>query len=276
MIGKSMAARRRNPIRHSAVYLVTHAPLLWRITRTELAARYAGTLLGPLWAVLAPLLLLGLYAATYSMILRVQVSGLSGPAYTLFIFAGLVPFLATSDALHQGVSSIVASKLLLSNTVFPVDLAPAKAVLLAQVPMAVGLALILAGSAVFAGGPPWTAALVPAVWALHALALIGVCWFLALFNVVFRDLQMLMAVLLGALLVISPIAYTRDMVPPGLTPLVDLNPFAYFVQAYQSLLVLGRVPDPGQWGVLVGVSVGVFAAGGWFFAAMKRAMLDHV
>ena len=84
---------RRYAVRHSAVYLVTHAPLLGRITRTELAARYAGTLLGPAWAVLGPLLLLGLYAATYAMILKVRVGGLEPAQYVLFIFAGLVPFL---------------------------------------------------------------------------------------------------------------------------------------------------------------------------------------
>ena len=267
---------RRYAVRHSAVYLVTHAPILGRITRTELAAKYAGTLLGPLWAVLGPVLLLGLYAVTYSLILKVRVGGLESAEYVLFIFAGLVPFVATSEALHQGVSSVVANRALLSNTVFPIDLAPVKSVLLAQLPFAVGLGLILAGSALFSHGPPWTAALVPVVWALQAVALVGLVWFLALFNVVFRDLQMLMTAMLAALLIVSPIAYTREMVPAGLSFLVDLNPFAHFVMAYQRLLVLGQVPSATEWGILVGVSGTAFAAGGWFFAAMKRAMLDHV
>jgi lipopolysaccharide transport system permease protein len=267
---------RRYAVRHSAVYLVTHAPLLGRVTRTELRARYAGTLLGPAWALLGPLILLGLYAVTYTMILRVQVGGFEPTQYVLFIFAGLVPFLATAEALNQGVSSVLANKSLLSNTVFPIDLAPVKAVLLAQVPLAVGMALVLAGGAVFGGGVPWTAVLLPAVWILHAVTLVGLCWFLALFNVVLRDLQMLMAAALLALLVISPIAYTRDMVPDGLKFLVDLNPFAYFVVAYQKVLVLGQVPGVGEWAVMAAVAGLSFAAGGRFFAALKKAIVDHV
>src|SRR5262249_23040462 len=148
-------------------------------------------------------------AVTYSMILKVQVMDLSPARYTLFIFAGLVPFLATSEALHQGVSSVVANRALLSNTVFPIDLAPVKAVLMSQVPLVVGLAMILVGDAIF-GGVPVTAFLLPLVWALHVIALVGVCWVIALFNVVFRDLQALMGAVLLTLLVISPIAYSLD------------------------------------------------------------------
>jgi lipopolysaccharide transport system permease protein len=267
---------RRYAVRHSAVYLVSHAPILGRITRTELATKYAGTLLGPLWAILGPLLLLSLYAVTYTLILKVRVGSMGQAEYVLFMFAGLVPFIATSEAMHQGVSSVVANRALLSNTVFPIDLAPVKSVLLAQLPFAVGLVLILIGSLAFRGTVPWTFVLVPIIWFLQSLALVGLVWFLALFNVVFRDLQMLMTALLAALLIVSPIAYTRDMVPPGLTLLVDLNPFAHFVMAYQQILVLEQVPTAGQWAILVGVSGAAFAAGGWFFAAMKRAMLDHV
>jgi lipopolysaccharide transport system permease protein len=267
---------RRYAVRHSAVYLITHAPLLGRITRTELAARYAGTLLGPAWAVLGPLLLLGLYAATYAMILKVKVGDMEPAQYVLFIFAGLVPFLSTSEALHQGVSSVVANKALLSNTVFPIDLAPVKAVLLAQVPMIVGMFMLLTGKALFGGGLPGTVLLLPIVWLLHVVALLGVCWFLALFNVVLRDLQMIMAAALLALLVISPIAYTPEMVPAGLKFLVVLNPFAYFVIAYQKVLVLGQLPSPREWLVLTGVALVAFAAGGRFFAALKKVMVDHV
>jgi lipopolysaccharide transport system permease protein len=114
------------------------------------------------------------------------------------------------------------------------------------------------------------------VWLLHVVALLGVCWFLALFNVVLRDLQMIMAAALLALLVISPIAYTRNMVPAGLTLLVDLNPFAYFVIAYQKVIVLGQVPSVLEWFVLTGVALVAFAAGGRFFAALKKVMVDHV
>ena len=82
--------------------------------------------------------MLTLYAITYNMILRVQVQGLTTFQYTMFIFAGLVPFLSTAEALGHGVNSVAGNRTLLTNTVFPIDLAPVKSVLLSQVVMTVG------------------------------------------------------------------------------------------------------------------------------------------
>src|SRR5262245_54875470 len=123
--------------RHSAKGLVTHRWLLWPVRRNGLKSRYAGSVVGQGWAVLTPILLLGISGVVYLVIFRVQVPGLSPVQYVLMIFAGLVPFLMTSEALTLGVNSVVANRSVLNNTVFPIDLAPPKSVLLAQIPMAV-------------------------------------------------------------------------------------------------------------------------------------------
>ena len=112
---------------HSASYLRSHFALLWRVARTEIRGRYAGSLLGAGWAFLTPLLTLVIYALVYSVIFKIRVPGLSTGQYVVYIFAGLVPYLMTSEAIAAGVASVVSSKSVWTNTVFPVDLAPAKA-----------------------------------------------------------------------------------------------------------------------------------------------------
>src|SRR5436309_15415615 len=74
--------------KHSAGYLLTHYRLLLRVTRNELRARYAGSLLGFGWVFLAPLLVLAIYAAVYLVILRIQRPPelASSFDYPLFIF----------------------------------------------------------------------------------------------------------------------------------------------------------------------------------------------
>jgi lipopolysaccharide transport system permease protein len=260
---------------NSARYLVTHFGLLWRVTRNEVATRYAGSLLGFAWFLLAPLLMLGVYGAVYLFIFRVSATGLSRGAYVLYIFAGLVPFLATSEALSLGVPSVVANRSVLSNTVFPIDLVPAKAVLGSQGVMVVGLAIVLVGAAL-TGRLAWTVLLLPVVWLLHVGAVLGVLWVLTLVNVVFRDLQSVLNVFLMLMLIASPIAYTPAMVPEKLRLLLRLNPFSYLVTAYQSILVLGSLPTAGNCLVLVLGSLTMFLFGSWFFGRAKRVMIDYV
>jgi lipopolysaccharide transport system permease protein len=262
-------------IDHSAQYLGTHSRLLWRITRNELTTRYAGSIFGLGWAVLTPLMMLAIYAVVYLLIFRVHVPGLSSGRYVLFIFSGLVPFLMTSEALSYGVISVVASKAVLSNTVFPIDLAPAKAVLLSQVTMVVGMSVILLASIV-TRTLPWTIVFLPVLWGLQLLALTGLLWILSLVNLVFRDLPNLINLLLMMIMILSPIAYTPDMVPASLRTILILNPMAYFIVAYQDTLILGRLPSVANMLVVTVLSLGLFGVGGYFFARAKPVFIDYV
>jgi lipopolysaccharide transport system permease protein len=108
------------------------------------------------------------------------------------------------------------------------------------------------------------------------MALIGISWFLSLVNVVLRDLQNLITLLLVMLMIASPIAYTPAMVPGSLKLVIWLNPLAYFVLTYQRILVLGQLPDLVPALLLVIGSLGVFFLGGYFFARTKAVMIDYV
>jgi len=248
---------------------------LWRISVSELKSRYAGSIFGLGWAILTPLLMLLLYALVYLVIFRVRVPDLSSVQYVMFIFSGLVPFLVTSEALSTCVGSVVANKAVLSNTVFPIDLVPVKAVLLSQVTMVVGFISILV-ILLFMRTLSWTILLFPLIWFLQMLGLIGLAWILSLVNLVFRDLQNMIGLILMLVMIISPIAYTADMVPSTLKLLVLLNPFAYFVIAYQDILVLGQLPPWWNILVLVIMSLGIFILGGFFFSRSKRVLIDYV
>lgn len=270
-----MAPRRGGVLRGSASYLVSHRRLLWRITRNDVATRFAGSLLGVGWAFLAPLLILSVYALVYVEIFKIKAPGMTSTVYVLYVFAGLVPFLVTSESLMVGVGSVVSNKSILTNTVFPIDLAPVKSVFASLATMIAGLTVVISG-VIATGNFHWPVVLFPIVLVLHVLWLIGLAWVLSLLNVVFRDLQNLLTAVLMMLLVLSPIAYVPDQVPEGLKPLLALNPFAYYIVAYQRLLVLGAVPSKEHFLGLTAMSLGVFAFGSWFFYRAKQVIVDYV
>jgi lipopolysaccharide transport system permease protein len=259
----------------SARYLRSHWRLLWRVTKHDLRQRYAGSFLGLGWAMLAPLLLLAIYGVVYIEVFRIRVPDLSTSEYVFYVFSGLVPYLVCADAISQGVTSVITNKAVLNNTVFPIDLTPVKPVLGAQVTMATGLAVVLVGAAATMELHT-TLVLLPVIWLLNVLWLMGVNWILSVLNVMFRDLQNVITVLLMATLVASPIAYTPEMVPATLKPLLYLNPMAYFVIAYQQTIMLGVWPSLLRALVLVVMSIATFAFGAWFFARVKRVIVDYV
>ena len=266
---------RLTPHHHSGYYIWSHRRLLFRITRGELFARYAGSVIGPAWAMLAPALILAVYALVYLQIFRVRVPGLDPAGYVLFVFAGLVPYLASAEAIASGVASVITNKSVLNNTVFPIDLAPVKAVFLSQVTLLTGLVITAAG-VILTGHAHWTLLLVPILWLLLVVSLIGINWILSLLTVVFRDLQNLVAILLMVTLIASPIAYTQAMVPASVRGLLLVNPFAYYVIGFQDLLVDGRLPSLNQSIAIFLIAVITFSVGGWFFARTRPILVDYV
>ena len=262
-------------MRRSASFLVSHRKLLWRTTQTELRTRYAGSILGLVWAVLGPWLILGLYSVIYLNIFRMKVEGLDSVDYVFFLFSGLVPYFMTAEAISLGLASVVSNRSVLENTVFPIDLAPPKAVLTSQMAMVAGVPVVLIG-ALCLGRLSWATLALPVIWGLHVLALFGLAWILSLLNVVFRDLSNLMGVVLMALLIASPFAYTAEQVPENLRFVITLNPFSYWVRAYQDVLIFGRLPSLFDGAFLVVFSGGLFFTGSWFFSRTKRVVIDYV
>ena len=260
-----------NPI--NQIYF--HRKILWRIARSDLGARYAGSVLGVGWAIISPLLILTIYSLVYLVIFRVRVPNLTSAEYVLFVFSGLVPYLMTAEAISSGVISVVANKDLLSNTVFPIALAPVKSILIAQMPAVVGFTGILIAIAI-TGNFSWTVIFLPLIWVLNIIALIGLLWILAPVNVVFRDIQNVISSILMILMIGSPIAYTPDMIPSSLKIIITLNPFAYYVVSYQRILIYGLPPTFTDLIAMVVIALILIIAGSFFFSVAIKGFVDHV
>jgi lipopolysaccharide transport system permease protein len=261
----------------SARFIRSHWRLLVRVTGQDLRMRHAGSLLGLSWIALGPLLILGVYALVYLEVFRVRTNALdlSGPAFVIYIFCGLVPYLATAEAMSRGVTSVTTNKAVLNNTVYPIDLTPAQAALGAQMILVVGLPLVIIG-ALLTGYAHATMLLVPVLWALNFVWLLGVNWLLSMLNVAFRDLQNLLTVILMCLLIASPFAYAPSQVPHAARLVLYLNPFAYFVVGYQQLIMRGQIPSAWYTAVLLVMPIATFALGSWFFSKAKGVLLDYV
>lgn len=251
-----------------------HRRLLGRTLAGEARQKFAGTLLGLAWLVVAPLALMGLYAVVYLHVFNIRPPGMNGPDYLLFIFSGLIPFLGFTEALASGSASLAAHRAVLLNTVFPAELIPLRAVLVAQLQTAVGLALVAAASLALGRG---SAALLflPVAWALLVLFVAGLVWLTSLAQLVVPDVRQALTYVAIALLIVSPIAYTPEMAPGRVQLLVWANPLSYFVIGFQEAAVYGRLPSPGVLAAMTALGLGSVCFGYWAFARAKLAILDH-
>lgn len=251
-----------------------HRYLLGVTVWSELRATYAGSVLGLVWVVAGPLVLLALYTVVYRVVFRVQPASMSGTQYVLYVLSGLVAFLSFASSLTTGAMSLIKDRQVLLSTVYPAELIGVRTTLLQSFPAIVGLLCTITGSMIFVGLSP-ILLLVPVVLVLQIMFTCGVVWLLSLVTLVVRDVQHILQYLMFILLIVTPIGYDRDLIPPILQWVIYFNPLYYFVTAYQDILVFGRWPGTLLLCVAAVGSVMSFVVAYGVFRNVKQIFFDY-
>lgn len=242
---------------------------------TDIRQRYAGSVIGMTWAILYPLFLLTIYSVIYLMIFKVRPVGLDEVSYVVLVFSGLVPLLAFNEALIGATSSLITNRNLLLNTVFPAELIPVRAVVAGQFPSSIALLITLIGAVVLERTDWHAIVMIPVLWVLLLMFVTGIGWMLSLLVLVVRDIQQALGLVLMVLTILSPFAYTPDMVPPDLKFLLYFNPLSYFVLSFQQVICYGQWPSMDVFLPTIGLAFASFGLGYFMFRKTKHVFFDY-
>ncbi len=261
--------------------------LLWRyralvgvLVRRELEARYRSSLLGYLWSLLNPLLMLAVYAVVFTSIFAPRFPG--GQPYPLFLFTGLLPWLFFSGAVLDAAVSLVDNGPLLAKVMCPPEIFPAVTVVSHLVHHLLALPVLVAALAVSAAAGwhpfPWTVVLLPLALLPWLLLAGGMALAVASVAVHFRDLRDLLGHLLNLAFFSSPIIYSLDGLdlPGPLHRLLRLNPLASVVEVYRDAVFAGRVAPWPRWLEALAVGVLAWALGCWAFRRLRDTVVEAV
>ena len=260
--------------------------LLWRhralvgvLVRRELAARYRASLLGYLWSLLNPLLLLAVYAVVFTTVFEPRMPG--AEPYALFLFAGLLPWLFLSGALLDAAVTLVDNGPLLAKVVCPAEIFPAVVVVSHLIHHLLALPVLLLALGVGAGlglHPfPWTVVLIPAALVPWILTAGGGALAISALAVHFRDVRDLVGNLLNLVFFASPIIYSLDGIPGRLLHrILRLNPVSFLVEVYRSVAFDGRPAPLWEWGAALLVGVATWMLGAWLFGRLRDTLVEAV
>lgn len=254
--------------------LIRNRLVLYAMVVQSMRDRIAGSIFGFFFLVLYPLIFLAVYSTVFIYILKVRLPDMSSSMYTIVIFCGLVPFLAFSEAFSVGTSSTVGNAGLVKNIMFPYQLLPAKDAITSYCAMASGFMMLLVASIV-SSGFSLSQLLLPVVFLLQVLFTIGLVWITSTINVFFRDLQKMMPVLILFLMMLSPISYTREMMPGALSNFLLFNPISWFIFVYRDILLFGTFPWVDL-GIITAFTTFTFLAGYGLTKRLRPMVFDFV
>ncbi len=222
--------------------LVQYRELLRYFIVLDLKVRYRGSVLGFLWTLLNPLLLMLVMWAVFSRFARIQED-----SYALFLLSGLMAWLFFQQSVGRSLTSIVSNRgliqlIYLPKVVFPISIVGSN--LLNVFFFFIAYLLI----AVFTNhGVPWTVVMLPAVLLMLFLLCSGAALLMCSLTVFFRDFTHLTPVLMRALFYLTPIFYRPDMLGPKGAVLLRASPVYYPVVATREILYYGTIPGADIW-----------------------------
>jgi lipopolysaccharide transport system permease protein len=221
--------------------------LLWAFVHRDLKNRYVGGVLGVLWTIVTPLAELIIYSFVFHGLMGVRFQPTGGWGnYALFLFSGMVTWLAFSDGLSHASSSITSHAHLLKKLHFPLLLLPAHIVLSTTLNQAIRLGVLLLVILLLGGGLSWTVLLVPFVLILQVAFTLGLAFLLSTTHVYFRDTHHWVSTTLLMWMFITPVFYPAASYPVKYTLLLQLNPMAHLVGMYRELILNQNLPHPNS------------------------------
>jgi ABC-type polysaccharide/polyol phosphate export permease len=258
-------------LRDTLGQLYHYRALIQVLVERELKARYRGAALGFLWSFMNPLLLMGIYTLVFSVYMRIDME-----SYPAFLLCGLLPWNCFAAGLNEATYSIIGNgnlikKVYLPSEVFPLVYISSNVVhYLFSIPLLFFLLLLY--------HVPLSSALVlfPVILAIQFVLTYGLALILASLAVQFRDLLQVIPNMLMIWFFLTPVFYSRTTVPGNFRLLMDCNPMAHLIQAYQDIFFLRQWPPLLGLAVVALLACALFVVGLWCFEMRKDFFVEEL
>jgi ABC-2 type transport system permease protein len=250
--------------------------LIGYFVQRELTKSHRNSFLGLAWLVLGPLLMVVLYTLVFSEIIGLRFRETDSVAnFGLYLYCGLIPFLAYSDTMNKSVTSIRNNSNLVLRVVFPLEILPFSTAVTAWITQFFGLGALMILVILLEHQVKWTLILLPLVTLPQLLFLCGLSYLTTVAGAYMPDLGETLRALVRASFFVTPVIWPADRVEG--TPfefVVDYNPLAYLVEIYRDVILNGELPGLRGFLWFTLFAAGLCFAGLLLFVRVKRQFAD--
>jgi ABC-2 type transport system permease protein len=253
--------------------------LLRYFIHRQVTRSYRRSYLGFAWAILGPLVWVFFLTLIFSEIVGLrfrEVEENPNLNFGLFLYCGLLPFLAFSEGLNKGINSIKGNSGLVQKVVFPLELLPFTNAISSMIDKFFGVGALIVVLLVFGQPLYWTLLLLPGIMVLQVIFVLGLTYLMAVLGTYVPDVAEIMRPIIRGMFFVTPIIWTPERLPEKLRWVVDYNPLAYLVNSYRDLVLLGELPGWQSTLYFTLFSVALFAAAFWLFVRLKPWFADRL
>lgn len=250
--------------------------LLREFVRRDFESRYAGSMLGLLWSLLMPAWQLLLFTFVFSTVLKISLLGERTGNFGVFLFCGLMPWLALHEGLSRGATAIVDNASLVKKIQFPSEILVLSTVLGAVLQQGINTAVFLVVLAALGelhlSGLPLLLLALP----LQVALTLGLGLLVATINTFVRDVAQVLGMALTGWFYLTPVVYPLSQVPERWRRWLELNPLSGLVQLYRAAFLGGELPSASSLAPLLAAALVALAIGLFVFRRAKARFADEL
>jgi lipopolysaccharide transport system permease protein len=247
------------------------------MVRRDVLGRYRGSFGGSFWTVMNPLLLMLTYFFVFGFIMNSKFPGdPSRTGFALYYLAGMLPWLAFSEAVGRSPSVMLEHRNFVKKLVFAVETLPVNLVVAGLVSELFAIVLYCVFLLTVRRALPPAVFWLPVLIVPQLLFTAGLSWFLAALGVFVRDLGQILGYLLTIWFFATPICYPEDSLPKYLMPLAGKNPIYILVRGYRDIFLHNHAPAFESLWKLFLLSAVVFILGHAWFYKLRKSFADII
>lgn len=234
--------------------------------------KYRRSVLGVVWSVLNPLLMMCVLAAVFSFFLRFS----SIENYPLYLILGNTLFGVMSDSTSAAMTSIIESSSLLKKIRIEKMIFPLEKVLFALVNFCFALIAVAAVMIFFQVMPTVNILFLPLLLVYVLLFSAGLSFLLSALAVFFRDVCHLWSVIITAWTYATPLFYPVEILPDWMVAIEQFNPMYYYVTYFRDIVLWGQTPGLEFNLICLAFAVITFAVGFLVFRKLQKRFILYI
>ena len=245
--------------------------MIWR----DIKVRYKQTMLGALWAVIQPVMMMLVFTFIFGTVAKLPTDG--DIPYPIFSYTALLPWGLFVAALNQASRSLTTNQNMITKIYFPRLILPLSSVLAGLVDFAIASVILVGLMFYYKVTPAWNLLwTLPFFLLLAIITALGVALWLSAINVRYRDVNYVLPFLTQFWQFATPVGYSAAIIAPKWQLAYSLNPMAGVVNGFRwALLGVGNGPDTALW-ISMAISILVLVSGLFYFRSMEKTFADTI
>lgn len=256
--------------------VITRRDLLFQMVSREIKARYKQSILGYFWVILNPLAQMLVMSFAFSLVLRIPTNSNENIPYSVFLFTALLPWTLFANSLSSAANSLVSSSSLITKIYFPRTILVISTIIAKIIDFLFAATILIAFIAFYGLPITFNVLWVIPIFLIQLIFTFGLSLFFAAANLLYRDIQYLLGLMLVLWMYLTPVIYPADLVPDRYRFVFQLNPMSVIINAYRQTILGGGQPNLTSLYIAFMLSLLTLLLGLHYFKTKEKIFADNI